>query len=77
MNRAVAKKAYRIGLSLWLATVFATFVFKWLGVWPAAWPVVVFPLWGPPAAYVAFVLSCWALGIAVVILAVLLKPWLR
>lgn len=44
---------------------------------PMPWPIVLFPVWGPPAAYVAFNLASVVVGVALVVLLFLLRPWLR
>ncbi len=75
MDRKFAKVLYRFGLWGWLMTL-AAFIFVARHAGYSAW-FWTFPLWGPPAAYVAWVLSLLALAIAFAVFAVLLRPWLR
>lgn len=75
IDRKLAKVLYRFGVWGWLMTLVA-FIFVARHAGHSAW-FWTFPLWGPPAAYVAFVLATWALALAIIVLAVLLRPWLR
>lgn len=76
MTRAGAVRWAWGGLVVWLTLLNAMVAAKVIAGY-SSWAVVTFPLWGPPVAYVAFVLACWALGFAVLVVWLLLRPFMR
>lgn len=75
MTRAQGSRLAWGGLVVWIVLLLALVGVRLAGYSSLA--VVTFPLWGPPAAYVAFVLACWALGLALAFVWLLLRPFLR
>jgi hypothetical protein len=75
VRRQLGTKLAKAGIVAWLVLLVALIAGRVAGY--SSWSVVLFPIWGVPALYVAFVVVLWALVLALVILGVLLGPWLR
>jgi hypothetical protein len=77
MTRDRGLLLYRLGLVSWVLALLAFAAFKMNHAPSASWWLVTFPLWGPPAAFVAWQLAMVGLGLALALLWLVFRPWLR